>query len=119
MTWVIPVAAAAPTFSNILPSSGPTAGGTAVTITGTDFVEGGSLGVTIGDAPATSVVFVDPTQITAVTPAGTAGAKDVIVISGDAQTATGTGAFTYVAPVRLRRSVPFYRARVRQQAELR
>jgi PKD repeat protein len=98
MTGVIPVSAAAPTFSNILPSSGPTAGGTPVTITGTDFVEGGSLGVTIGDAPATSVAFVDPTHITAVTPAGTAGAKDVVVISGDGQIASGgAGAFTYNA----------------------
>jgi hypothetical protein len=91
-TYVAP-----PTFGSIAPTSGPTAGGTAVTITGSNFVAGPSLGVTIGSVAATSVVRVDAAHITAVTPAGTAGAKDVVVTSGDGQTDTGTGAFTYVA----------------------
>ena len=55
--------------------SGPTAGGTPVTITGSNFVSGGSFGVTIGSVAASSVVRVDATHITAVTPAGTAGAE--------------------------------------------
>ncbi len=86
---------AAPTASAIAPSSGPTAGGTAVTITGTGFVSGAA--VTIGGAPATSVTWVNATSITATTPAGTAGAKNVVVTNPDTQSATLTNGFTYVA----------------------
>ena len=60
-------------------------------------MSGGSFGVTIGGAPATSVVRTSATQITAVTPAGTAGAQDVVITNNDGQTVTGTGAYTYQA----------------------
>ena len=86
---------AAPTFTSIAPATGPVAGGTAITITGTNFVAGGLLGVRIGGVPATSVVRSSATTITAVTPAGTAGAKDVVITNNDGQTATKTGAYTY------------------------
>jgi len=89
---------AAPTFTSITPSSGPTAGSTAVTIVGTNFAAGGSLGVTIGGAAATGVSVTDPTHIAATTPAGTAGAKDVVITNGDSGTVTGAGEYTYVAP---------------------
>jgi PKD repeat protein len=89
---------ALPTFSSITPNSGPPAGGTPVTIVGTNFVSGGLFGVTIGGNPATSVVRVNATHITAVTPAGTLGAKNVVITNNDGQTATGFGAFTYVTP---------------------
>lgn len=87
-----------PTYTGIVPASGTTLGGTAVTITGTNFVSGGSFGVTIGGAAATSVVRVDATHITAVTPAGTAGAQDVVITNNDGQSVTAVGAYTYVAP---------------------
>jgi hypothetical protein len=87
-----------PAFTSITPNSGPTTGGTPVTIAGTNFASGGSFGVTIGGAPATGVVLVDSSHITAVTPASTAGAKDVVITNNDGQTATGTGVYTYVAP---------------------
>ena len=84
-----------PTFTSITPASGPIAGGTAVTIVGTNFAAG--VVVTIGGANAAGV-FVDSTHITAVTPSGTAGARDVVITNTDGQTVTGTGAYTYVAP---------------------
>ena len=88
-----------PTFTSIVPSTGATTGGTPVTITGGNFVSGGLFGVTIGGAAATSVVWVDAAHITAVTPAGTAGAQDVVITNNNGQTVTGTGAYTYlVAP---------------------
>jgi hypothetical protein len=91
-TYVAPL-----TFTSITPTSGPTTGGTAVTIVGTNFVSGSSLAVTIGGTAATGVSVTDATHIAATTPAGTYGAKDVVVTNGDgASTATGTGAFTYV-----------------------
>ncbi len=86
-----------PTFGSITPTSGPTAGGTPVSIIGSNFVTGGSFGVTIGGTPATSVVWVDASHITAVTPPGTEGAQNIVITNNDGQTVTGTGAFTYAA----------------------
>ncbi len=83
-----------PTVSSVAPNSGPTAGGTAVTITGTNFAAGAT--VTIGGTAASSIVVVNSTTITATTPVGSAGAATVIVtVSG--QSGTLTGGFTYVA----------------------
>ena len=86
--------APAPTFTSISPTSGTTAGGTAVTITGTGFT--GATAVTIGGATATSLSVVSDTEITATTPAGTAGTANV-VITAPGGTLTETGAFTFTA----------------------
>ena len=90
------IAAPAPTFTSITPNSGPIEGGTPVTIVGTNFVSGGSFGVSIGGTNAAGV-FVNTTTITATTPAHVAGVVDVVITNNDGQTATGTGAFTYIA----------------------
>ncbi|MEY2879388.1 MAG: hypothetical protein RLZZ15_1768, partial [Verrucomicrobiota bacterium] len=88
-------AAAVPTVSAISPTSGTTAGGTSVTITGTNFT--GATGVTIGGTAATSVVVVSATSITCVTPAGTAGAQSVVVTTpGGSNSANSL--YTYVVP---------------------
>jgi formylglycine-generating enzyme required for sulfatase activity len=83
---------AAPTLASVSPGSGPTSGGTAITLTGTNL--SGTTSVTVGGVAATGVTVVSPTTVTAVTPAGTAGAKDVAV-STPAGTAVATGAFIY------------------------
>ncbi len=83
-----------PTASAVSPTSGPTTGGTAVTITGSGFINGAS--VKIGGVAATSVAFVNATTLTAVSPAGTAGAKDVVVTNPDSQSATLSNGFTYL-----------------------
>ena len=89
------------TITGIVPASGPTAGGTTVTITGTYLKYGTSAtGVTVGGVDATVVSF-DTTQVVIVTPAGSAGAKDVVVKAVDYNNqilATKTGGFTYIAP---------------------
>lgn len=81
-----------PTVVSIDPVSGTTAGGTPVTITGTNFLDGAT--VTIDGNPCTGVVFVDSTSLTAVTPAGTAGAKDVVV-TNNVEFGTLAGGYTY------------------------
>lgn len=91
-----PGATPAPTVTSISPNSGSTNGGTAVTITGANFVTGSS-SVTIGGNPATGVTVVNPTTITAITPAHAAGATDVIVITPNGG-GVGTGLYTYVVP---------------------
>jgi len=86
-------AAAAPALTSVSPTSGPTAGGTTITLTGTNFVSGAT--VRVGGTAATNVVYVGATQLTARTPAGTAGARDVVVTNPDGQASTRTGGFTY------------------------
>jgi hypothetical protein len=91
--------AAAPTISIVSPNSGPTTGGTAVTITGANFDSGAT--VKFGALPATDVVVVTPTLINARTPFGpTSGnlAVDVSVTNPDNGKGTATAAFTYTVP---------------------
>jgi parallel beta-helix repeat protein len=85
-----------PAITSITPVSGPTAGNTPVTIKGTNFVSGGLFGVKVGGAAATSVVRVNATTIMAKTPAGSAGARNVVVTNKDGQNATKVGGFTYL-----------------------
>jgi hypothetical protein len=87
--------APAPSVSGISPTGGALGGGTAVAITGADFVSGAS--VTIGGSPATSVAFVSATSLTAMTPAHAAGVVNVAVANPDTQTGTGAGLYTYAA----------------------
>lgn len=68
---------AQPVVASLSPTGGTTAGGTALTITGTGFESGAT--VDIGGAAATSVVVVSATSITCVTPARSAGARAVTV----------------------------------------
>lgn len=83
------------TITSVNPASGPTAGGTLVTITGTGFEW--STTVTIGGQPAAVVGAITPTTVTVTSPAHPAGAVDVVVrVPGDGS-ATSTNGFTYVA----------------------
>ena len=86
---------AVPTVTGVSPNNGSTAGGTAVTITGTNFASGATL--TFGGIAASSVVVVSSASITAITPAGTAGAVTVTVTNPGAQSGTLANGFTYSA----------------------
>jgi IPT/TIG domain/Fibronectin type III domain/Abnormal spindle-like microcephaly-assoc'd, ASPM-SPD-2-Hydin len=86
---------APPTVTSVTPSNGPVAGGTAVTIGGTNFTAGAT--VTFGTAAATNVVVVNSTTITATTPAGSVGAVTVTV-TVNGQSGSLANGFTYVAP---------------------
>ncbi|CAB4822946.1 unannotated protein [freshwater metagenome] len=77
--------------------TGLASGGTSLTISGTNFVDG--LTVTFGDAAATNVVVNSATSITVTTPAHAAGLVDVTVTNPDTGSGTLTGAFTYTAVV--------------------
>lgn len=80
------------TIDSVTPATGPAAGGTAVTIEGSNF--GGVTAVTFGGTAATNVRVVDETTITCTTPAHAAGAVNVVV-TDDSGTVTETGGFTY------------------------
>jgi formylglycine-generating enzyme required for sulfatase activity len=83
-------------ITSVSPNNGGFSGGTAITITGT-FLSGATI-VKVGGVPATNVVAVDSTTVTAVTPAGSVGAASVEV-TGAKGTATATNAFLYIAIV--------------------
>ena len=87
------VALAVPTITSVSPASGPSSGGTAFTIIGTNLT--GATSVQVNGVAATNVVVVNATTITARTPAGTAGAKSVAVTTAGG-VATKASAFTYV-----------------------
>lgn len=98
VTFTIP----APTVTSCSPNNGSAAGGTSVTITGTNFFAPTSsfptaITATFGGTAATSVTFVSSTSITCVTPAHAAGVVNVVVTNPDGQTGTGTSAFTFNA----------------------
>jgi hypothetical protein len=82
-----------PTITTISPNSGSTNGGTAATITGTNFVSGAT--VTFGGTASTGVIVVSSTSITATTPAHAAGAVNVVVTDSGGS-GTLTNGFTYV-----------------------
>ena len=81
-----------PSVTAISPTSGTAAGGTAVTLTGTDFVSGA--GVTIGGVAATGVNVTGATSADAVTPALTPGTlNDVTLTNLDNQSGTLSDGF--------------------------
>ena len=84
-----------PVISSVSPSCGPQLGGTKITITGTNFI--GAFSVTVGGVPATNVVVVSETVVTAVTPSTSViGTKNVSVSTNEGS-ATQIGGFSYVA----------------------
>jgi len=86
---------AAPTVTGVSPSAGPTAGGTTVTITGTNLSN--ATAVSFGGTAATSFTLVSSTTITAVSPGGSAGGVNVTVTTAGGTSATsGSDVFTYV-----------------------
>ncbi len=93
----------APILTAVSPASGPSAGGTAVTLTGQNFVSGAT--VTFGGATANSVVVVSATQITANTSAHSQGSVNVVETNPDGQSATLASAFAFVAPAPIVTSV--------------
>ena len=82
-----------PAIDNVTPATGPTVGGTVVTITGSDFAPGAA--VRVGGTPAT-VTAVNETWITVTTPPGAVGSVAVVVTNPDGGTTTRASAFTYL-----------------------
>jgi hypothetical protein len=78
--------------TNISPTSGPTAGGTAVTLTGTNFT--GATAVTIGGNACTPLSATTATSVTCTTPSGAAGTASVLVTTSGGTNASNT-LYTY------------------------
>ena len=91
---LVVAAAAVPTVTQVNPNQGSTAGGTSVTITGTNFT--GATAVKFGANAATTFSVPNSTTITATSPAGSAGSVDVTVTTVGGTSATSAAdQFTY------------------------
>lgn len=84
---------AAPTVTGVSPTSGTTAGGRVLAISGTNFVSGARIAFGGTDAP--SVIVNSASSISATTPPQVQGQVDVVLINPDTQTATRPNAYTY------------------------
>ena len=83
-----------PSVASVSPDNGAMGGLYAITITGSGF--GTPAVLTIGGNPATNIVTVSGTQITATVPASSSsGAKDVVVRNPDGLLSTFSGGFRY------------------------
>ena len=93
------VSALVPTVTSISPTSGSTAGGTVVTITGTNFT--GATAVSFGGTAATSFSVTNDTTISATTAASAAGTGLNVSVTTPGGTNTANTLYTYVAPYAL------------------
>jgi hypothetical protein len=94
------IATTAPTVTSINPTSGPTTGGTGVTITGTNFANGAvalfgtaPTGISLQNCLVTSTT--NPTTMTCNTPPDNAGPKDLTVVNVDGQNGSLATAYDY------------------------
>ncbi|HVS33890.1 MAG TPA: IPT/TIG domain-containing protein [Thermoanaerobaculia bacterium] len=93
---VVLIRVSSPAIANLTPNNGPAVGGTAVTMTGSDFLPGAT--VTIAGAPVSNLVVVDANTITFVTPPGPSGPATVILTNPDGRSALSPVPFTYDSP---------------------
>jgi IPT/TIG domain/Divergent InlB B-repeat domain len=89
-----------PAVTAVSPVRGPAAGGTTVTITGTNL--SAATAVNFGPSNPGAIVSNTATQIIVTAPAGTPGTVDVTVVTAGGTSATsGADEFTYLAPLAL------------------
>ncbi len=88
---------AAPAITAISPDAGLTAGGTTVTMTGSNFKAG--MTVNFGPVPSKTVTVISPTTLTAISPAGSSTGKVNIVVASGSETSLTSAAsqFGYLA----------------------
>ncbi len=89
-------AADPPVVSSISPTSGTVLGGTTVTVNGSGFAQFVPKSVTFGGVAATAVTWVSASQLTCVSPTGTAGQVVSVAVTQNGSTSTLNSAYTYV-----------------------
>jgi len=88
-----PTATSTLAVSGVSPSSGSTAGGNVVTITGSNFQSGAT--VNFGGTNSTAVTLISATQINAMTPSHTAGTVNLTVSNTGGSSASKSSCYTY------------------------
>ena len=97
-----------PVISTITPATGPTAGGTTITVTGQYFSGSysDSVSAAINSISGSSLVLIDDSTLTFVSPAGAAAAGLDVTVATGGGLGTLAGAFTYTAPPATAGSAP-------------
>ena len=88
----------APVITKVVPDNGRLAGGTKITVQGSGFLPKARVLIDTGGRTfvmASSIQVISPSIITAVTPSGEPGPKDVVVRNPDRQEIVLQGGFTY------------------------
>jgi len=87
-----------PTLTSVSPASGPTSGGSVLTLTGTGFQNGATVSFAdgTGAVAAAAGTFISSTQLQVTTPAHAGGAVSVIVGNPTKRTATKAAGFAFV-----------------------
>ncbi len=85
-----------PVITAVTPGTGPTNGGTVITISGSNFLNG--VMVNLGQYAATGITLTGSTNITATTPTGAPGAVNVVVANTNTVSVTNLNGFIYVLP---------------------
>src|SRR4029077_971201 len=88
-----------PTIANVNPGAGPAAGGTSVTITGTNL--SGATAVKFGTANPASFTVNSDTSITAVSPSGTGTVDVTVTTPGGTSSTTAVDQFSYSAAAQI------------------
>lgn len=89
-----------PVISTITPVTGPTAGGTTITVTGQHFSGSysNSVSAAINGISGSSVILIDDSTLTFVSPQGAAATGLDVTVATGGGVGTLAGAFTYTAP---------------------
>jgi outer membrane protein assembly factor BamB len=93
-----------PTVISLTPNNGPTAGGTSVTITGTNL--NGTTTVKFGTAAAATFSVISPTQITATSPPGSATVDVTVTSPAGTNAVSAADQFTFTLPPAAYTAVP-------------
>ena len=101
-TYTVAVAPVFPNSGVITPASGPSLGGTRITVNATSGLPttAGSITATLGGAPLTAITPISATSFTATTPARAPGTANLVVTTA-AGAKTITGAFTYANGIQI------------------
>ena len=95
LTLSLTVVAGEPTVTAVSPDLGLAAGGTSVTITGTNFTD--TSVVSFGATPASSVIFVNATTLAVLVPPGTGTVDTIVTTIAGSSPAVPADTFTYLA----------------------
>jgi hypothetical protein len=97
---------ALPIVTSIAPTTGPTGGGTIVTITGTDLT--GAIAVGFGSSDATNIAVASDTQVIAVATPGSSVANVTVVTPGGRSAINAAAQFSYAAPTTTSSGAPYF-----------
>jgi hypothetical protein len=97
---------ALPIVTSIAPTTGPTGGGTIVTITGTGLT--GAIAVGFGASDATNIAVASDTQVIAVAPPGSSVANVTVVTPAGRSAINAAAQFSYSAPTATSAGTPYF-----------